>query len=169
MAQFDLEETTDFVQEHGTTLAIAACVLVGVASVTLGGGSNTWVQQQATKTGDRDAALSQKRVEKIFLEQGCSTQVLDQKTRTANLTDGSIVIDPASMSADNPNGTIINGGYVCSTDGSMFSVKVGVATLVGTSPKIRNAVVAQGAAKGAKDMEAYAKLVYRQAQQRSSL
>ena len=168
MTQF-VEDTTDFVQEHGTTLAIAACALIGVASVTLGGGSNTWVQQQATKSGDRDAAQSQKRVEKIFLEQGCSTQVLNQATRTANLTDGAIVVDPASMSPDNPNGTIINGGNVCSTDGSMFSVKVGVATLVGTSPKIRNAVVAQGAAKGAKDMEAYAKLVYQQAQQRSSL
>lgn len=166
MNQFDLEEATDFVQEHGTSLAIAACVVVGLASVVLGGGSDVWVRQQATKADDRDSALSQKRAERIFFEQGCSTQVLNQTTRTANLVDGAIVIDPASMTPDNPNGTIFNGAHACSTDGSIFLIKEGVAFLVGTSPKIRNAVVAQGAAKGAKDMEAYAKLIYQQAQQR---
>lgn len=158
---FDFDDITDWLGDNKLTLAIIA--LGGFAALNLFAGGG-WVQLQTKldrDAGDGAAAENQARAERIFSEQGCSAQVLDAETKQANLRDKSYVIDPMSVTRQNPNGSPIGSGYVCSIDGSLFEVKNGTAFLVGTSPNIRKELVARGIAIEVKKMESYANEIYR--------
>jgi len=159
----NLEEQIEVIKENGTNIGIAACLVIASIAIVTGDGTGRFTKAQSDKTRDHDAKISQQRAEKIYKEQGVSAQVLNAKTRTASFVSGDKVIDPMSVTPENPYGTIINSGYIASTEGAVFEVKNGIATLIGTSPKIRNDLVSRGAGKRAKEMEAYAKQIWRQA------
>jgi len=164
----DLEEQIEVIKENGTNIGIAACLVIASIAVFTGDGTGRFAKAQSDKTRDLDAKISQQRAEKIYKEQGVSAQVLNAKTRTASFVSGDTVIDPMSVTLENPYGTIINSGYIASTEGAVFEVKNGIATLIGTSPVIRDALVSKGSAKATKEMEAYAKQIWSQASINSS-
>jgi len=163
----NLEDQIELIQENATNIGIAACLVIALISVFTGDG-DFHKKAQSDKNSDRDAKISQQRAEKIYNEQGVSAQVLNAETRTASFISGDKVFDPMSVTPENPHGTIINSGYIASTEGAVFEVNNGIATLIGTSPRIRNDLVARGAGKRAKEMEAYAKQIYSQASINSS-
>jgi hypothetical protein len=66
-----------------------------------------------------------------------------------------------SITTANPGGSPIAGGYICSTDGSIFRVEAGtIVELVGTSPAIRDALIAGGFAQEAQAMQQRAQVIY---------
>ena len=147
--------------EHKTTVIIGTCAAIIAGSLATGGGDR-WQTQQATKLADQAGAQAQSRAEAVFNELGCTAQALSQKTRTTNFTVGDIAIDPMSITTANPEGSPIAGGYICSTDGSVFRVEAGtIAELIGTSPKIRDALVTGGFAQEAQMMQQRAQTIYR--------
>lgn len=153
--------TIDFdFTEHRTAIIISACIAVIAASLATGG-AETWQTQQATKQADQAGAQAQARAEAIFKEQGCIAQAISANTRTSNFTIADVAVDPMSITTANPGGSPIAGGYVCSTDGSIFRVEAGViAELIGTSPKIRDALIAGGFAAEAQMMQQRAQVIY---------
>ena len=147
--------------ENRTALVIAGCAAVIAASLATGG-ADRWQQTQAIKLADDAGKAAQARAEAVFNELGCTAQALSQKTRTTNFTVGDIAIDPMSITTANPEGSPIAGGYICSTDGSVFRVEAGtIAELIGTSPKIRDALVTGGFAQEAQAMQQRAQTIYR--------
>lgn len=147
--------------EHKTLLIMGACAAIILTSLATGG-ADRWQQQQATKQADQAGKASQVRAETIYQDLGCTAQALSQSTRTSNFTVGDVAVDPMSITTANPEGSPIAGGYVCSTDGSVFRVEAGViAELIGTSPKIRDALIAGGFAQEAQAMQQRAQTIYR--------
>lgn len=154
--------TIDFdFQEHRTALIIGGCIAVIAASLATGG-AERWNQSQATKLADQAGKEAQVRAEAVFNELGCTAQAISQKTRTSNFSVGDVAVDPMSITTANPEGSPIAGGYICSTDGSVFRVEAGtIAELIGTSPKIRDALVTGGFAQEAQAMQQRAQTIYR--------
>jgi len=147
--------------EHKTLLIMGACTAIIVASLATGG-ADRWSQTQATKQADQAGKAAQVRAESIYQELGCTAQALSQSTRTSNFSVGDVAVDPMSITTANPEGSPIAGGYVCSTDGSVFRVEAGtIAELIGTSPKIRDALIAGGFAQEAQAMQQRAQTIYR--------
>ena len=147
--------------EHRTALIIGGCIAVIAASLATGG-ANRWNQSQAIKLADTAAREAQGRAEAIYAELGCTAQAISAATRTSNFAVGDIAIDPMSITTANPSGSPIAGGYICSTDGSVFRVENGtIAELIGTSPKIRDALVTGGFAAEAQAMQQRAQTIYR--------
>ena len=148
-------------QEHRTAVIIGGCMAIIAASLATGG-ADRWQQTQATRQADQAGAQAQARAEAIFNELGCTAQALSQNTRTSNFTVGDTAVDPMSITTDNPSGSPIAGGYVCSTDGSVFRVEAGtIAELIGTSPMIRDQLIAGGFAQEAQAMQQRAQTIYR--------
>jgi hypothetical protein len=147
--------------EHKTPLIIGGCIAVIAASLATGG-ADRWQETQATRQADQAGAQAQARAEAIYESQGCIAQAISQSTRTSNFTIGDLAVDPMSITTANPSGSPIAGGYICSTDGSIFRVEAGmIAELIGTSPKIRDALVAGGFAQEAQMMQQRAQTIYR--------
>lgn len=83
----------------------------------------------------------------------CIAQALSARGNS-NFVLGDIVIDPKSITPENPQGTPINGGFVASSDGSVVRVQEGrVVEVLGTSAKIRRYLVEQGHAIAAVQMK----------------
>ncbi len=154
--------TLDFdFAEHKTSLIIGGCLAVIAASLATGG-AETWQRTQATRQADQAGKASQARAEAIYQELGCTAQAISASTRTSNFTIGDTAVDPMSITTANPSGSPIAGGYICSTDGSIFRVEAGtIAELIGTSPKIRDALIAGGFAQEAQAMQQRAQTIYR--------
>ncbi len=154
--------TIDFdFAEHKTPLIIGGCIAVIAASLATGG-AETWQTQQATKQADQAGAQAQARAESIYQELGCTAQAISATTRTSNFAIGDTAVDPMSITTANPGGSPIAGGYICSTDGSIFRVEAGaIVELVGTSPAIRDALIAGGFAAEAQMMQQRAQTIYR--------
>ena len=147
--------------EHKTAVIISGCIAIIAASLATGG-ADLWQQTQATKLADQAGAQAQSRAEAVFNELGCTAQAISQSTRTSNFTVGDIAIDPMSITTANAEGSPVAGGYICSTDGSVFRVEAGtIAELIGTSPKIRDALVTGGFAAEAQMMQQRAQTIYR--------
>ncbi len=153
--------TIDFdFAEHKTSLIIGGCIAVIAASLATGG-ADRWQETQATRQADQAGAQAQARAEAIYAEQGCIAQAISATTRTSNFTIGDVAVDPMSITTANPSGSPIAGGYICSTDGSIFRVEAGmIAELIGTSPKIRDALIAGGFAQQAQMMQQRAQTIY---------
>jgi hypothetical protein len=153
--------TIDFdFAEHRTAIIIGGCVAVIAASLATGG-AGRWQDQQATKQADQAGKATQARAEAIYQDQGCIAQAISATTRTSNFTIGDTAVDPMSITTANPSGSPIAGGYICSTDGSIFRVEAGmIAELIGTSPKIRDALIAGGFAAEAQMMQQRAQVIY---------
>ncbi|MFM7325637.1 MAG: hypothetical protein ACKO4L_12055, partial [Nodosilinea sp.] len=146
--------------EHKTALIIGGCIAVIAGSLATGG-ADRWQTQQATKQADDAGAQAQSRAEAIYQDQGCTAQALSAATRTSNFAVGDTAIDPMSITTANPEGSPIAGGYICSTDGSVFRVEAGViAELIGTSPRVRDALVKGGFAAEAQAMQQRAQVIY---------
>ena len=146
--------------EHKTSIIISGCIAIIAASLATGG-ADRWQQSQAIKLADDAGAQAQARAEAIYAELGCTAQAISQSTRTSNFAIGDIAVDPMSITTANPEGSPIAGGYVCSTDGSVFRVEAGViAELIGTSPKIRDELVTGGFAQEAQMMQQRAQVIY---------
>ncbi len=140
----DLEDIADFADEHKTWLIIGVCGLVIGANFALGGAAQLQ-GQMARQATDAAAKQAQQRAETLFFQQGCIAQAISQRTQTSNFVPGDIAIDPMSLTPENPSGTVINSGYLCSTDGSLFRTENGlVVELIGTSPEIRRYLVQKG-------------------------
>jgi hypothetical protein len=154
--------TLDFdFTEHRTSLIIGGCIAVIAASLATGG-ADRWQTQQATKQADQAGKAAQTRAEAIYQDQGCIAQAISGSTRTSNFAVGDTAVDPMSITTANPQGSQIAGGYICSTDGSIFRVEAGaIVELVGTSPKIRDALIAGGFAAEAQAMQQRAQTIYR--------
>ncbi len=147
--------------EHRTAIIISGCIAVIAASLATGG-AETWQTQQATRQADQAGKEAQARAESIYQELGCTAQAISGSTRTSNFTIGDTAVDPMSITTANPTGSPIAGGYICSTDGSIFRVEAGaIVELVGTSPKIRDALIAGGFAQQAQMMQQRAQTIYR--------
>ena len=147
--------------EHRTALIIGTCAAIIAASLATGG-ADRWQTQQATKQADDAGAQAQARAESIYQDLGCTAQAISQSTRTSNFAVGDTAVDPMSITTDNPEGSPIAGGYICSTDGSVFRVEAGtIAELIGTSPKIRDQLVTGGFAQEAQAMQQRAQTIYR--------
>ncbi len=153
--------TIDFdFSENRTALIIGGCAAIIAGSLATGG-AERWQQTQATRQADQAGKAAQARAESIFTDLGCTAQALSQNTRTSNFTVGDVAVDPMSITTDNPSGSPIAGGYVCSTDGSVFRVENGtIAELIGTSPKIRDQLIAGGFAQEAQMMQQRAQQIY---------
>ena len=147
--------------EHKTSIIISGCIAVIAGSLATGG-ADRWQQSQAIKLVDTAGREAQVRAEAVFNELGCTAQAISQSTRTSNFAVGDVAVDPMSITTDNPSGSPIAGGYICSTDGSIFRVEAGtIAELIGTSPKIRDQLVAGGFAAEAQAMQQRAQTIYR--------
>ena len=147
--------------ENKTSLIIGGCIAVIAASLATGG-ADRWQQTQLTRQADQAGAQAQARAEAIYQDQGCIAQAISQNTRTSNFAVGDVAVDPMSITTANPSGSPIAGGYICSTDGSIFRVEAGtIAELIGTSPKIRDALIAGGFAAEAQAMQQRAQTIYR--------
>jgi hypothetical protein len=153
--------TIDFdFTEHKTPLIIGGCIAVIAASLATGG-AETWQETQATKQADQAGAQAQARAESIYQELGCTAQAISATTRTSNFAIGDTAVDPMSITTANPGGSPIAGGYICSTDGSIFRVEAGtIAELIGTSPKVRDQLIAGGFAAEAQAMQQRAQVIY---------
>lgn len=160
MNNFDFDDFTDWLDDNKLTLGMVLCGGFAAVQLFAGGGWNQLQSKLNQDANDSAAIENQARAEKVFRELGCSAQVLDAETRTANLKTGSIVIDPMSITRENPTGTAIASGHVCSLDGSVFEVRNGTAFLIGTSPHIRKELVARGIPQHVKAMEQRAEQVY---------
>jgi hypothetical protein len=154
--------TIDFdFAEHRTAIIIGGCIAIIAASLATGG-ADRWQDQQATKQADQAGKATQARAESIYQELGCTAQAISGSTRTSNFAVGDTAVDPMSITTANPGGSPIAGGYICSTDGSIFRVEAGtIVELVGTSPKIRDALIAGGFAAEAQAMQQRAQTIYR--------
>jgi hypothetical protein len=154
--------TIDFdFAENKTAIIISGCIAVIAASLATGG-AETWQETQATKQADQAGAQAQARAETIYQDQGCIAQAISATTRTSNFAIGDTAVDPMSITTANPTGSPIAGGYICSTDGSIFRVEAGtIAELIGTSPKVRDALIAGGFAAEAQMMQQRAQTIYR--------
>lgn len=157
---FDFDDLTDLIAEHKSTLGVIALIGFATLSMFAGGGWDTLKAKLDREAADNSAADNQARAEKIFSDLGCSAQVLDANTKTANLRTGSFVVDPMSITPSNPKGTAIASGFVCSVDGSVFEVRNGTAFLVGTSPRIRQELVRRGVPSHIEDMKRYVNEIY---------
>ena len=147
--------------ENKTAIIISGCVAVIAASLATGG-AETWQETQATKQADQAGKAAQARAEAIYQELGCTAQAISGSTRTSNFAVGDTAVDPMSITTANPGGSPIAGGYICSTDGSIFRVETGaIVELIGTSPKIRDALIAGGFAAEAQMMQQRAQTIYR--------
>ena len=147
--------------EHRTAIIISGCVAVIAVSLATGG-ADRWQTQQATRQADQAGAQAQARAEGIYESQGCIAQAISGSTRTSNFAVGDVAVDPMSITTANPTGSPIAGGYICSTDGSIFRVEAGmIAELIGTSPAIRDALIAGGFAAEAQMMQQRAQTIYR--------
>ena len=153
--------TRDFdFAENKTSLIIGGCIAVIAASLATGG-ADRWQQTQSTRQADQAGKEAQARAEAIYQDQGCIAQAISGSTRTSNFAVGDTAVDPMSITTANPQGSPIAGGYVCSTDGSIFRVEAGmIAELIGTSPKIRDALIAGGFAQEAQAMQQRAQVIY---------
>ena len=153
--------TIDFdFTEHKTPLIIGGCIAIIAASLATGG-AETWQETQATKQADQAGAQAQARAESIYQELGCTAQAISATTRTSNFAIGDTAVDPMSITTANPGGSPIAGGYICSTDGSIFRVEAGtIAELIGTSPKVRDQLIAGGFAAEAQAMQQRAQVIY---------
>jgi hypothetical protein len=146
--------------EHKTPLIIGGCIAIIAASLATGG-ADRWQETQATRQADQAGKAAQSRAEAIYAELGCTAQAISQSTRTSNFTIGDLAVDPMSITTANPSGSPIAGGYICSTDGSVFRVEAGtIAELIGNSPKIRDALIAGGFAQEAQAMQQRAQVIY---------
>ncbi|MFM7447331.1 MAG: hypothetical protein ACKO24_01880 [Leptolyngbyaceae cyanobacterium] len=148
----DFEDLTEMLSEYKTLLLIGACGLVGAANLLTGGGQQL---QAKFSQNAADSALNDRqfRAESLFQEQGCIAQAVSING-TSNFVVGDVAIDPVSITATNPQGSPINSGLICSSDGSLFTVEDGKVTeLIGTSPKIRQFLVKEGFADEAKRMQ----------------
>jgi hypothetical protein len=146
--------------ENKTAIIIGGCIAIIAASLATGG-AETWQTQQATKQADQAGKATQARAESIYQELGCTAQAISATTRTSNFAVGDVAVDPMSITTANPTGSPIAGGYICSTDGSIFRVEAGaIVELVGTSPKIRDALIAGGFAQEAQAMQQRAQVIY---------
>jgi hypothetical protein len=154
------EALQEWASENVGTTGIAVCALVAGVNFALGGMESFKASQAKSAIAGATADLQQK-AEDTYANQGCSAQVLSEKSRTNNLVDMDTVIDPMSVTEKNPNGTRFNGGFVCSPDGSIFSVdSTGTARLIGTSPKIRQNLIDKGFVASSQSMVAYANKIY---------
>lgn len=156
---FDFDDITDWLADNKLILGILALGGFAAFSMFAGGG-----YQQLQAKLDKESRLTstveqQSQAEEIFRTQGCSAQVLDAETLTANLKEGSFVIDPLSLTRANEP-TAIASGFVCSLDGSVYRVTNGRAELIGTSPRIRDELVRRGIPREVRAMEDYAKKLY---------
>ena len=154
--------TIDFdFAEHKTAVIISACAAIIAGSLATGG-AERWNQTQATRQADQLGREAQSRAEAIYQELGCTAQAINGTTRTSNFAVGDVAVDPMSITTANPEGSPIAGGYVCSTDGSVFRVENGtIAELIGTSPTIRDVLVSGGFAAEAQAMQQRAQTIYR--------
>jgi hypothetical protein len=160
-----MDSIRDFMEEHPHALGMAACVVFG-AFYFATGGMQSWQKSQEKSAIAGATADLQRKAEDTYQKQGCAAQVLSQKTRTTSIVNGEVVIDPLSVTELNPEGSVFNGGFVCGSDGSIYSVAPGgVITLIGTSDKIRDDLVRRGAIAYAVGMEAYAKGIYDRSKQ----
>jgi hypothetical protein len=158
--ELNMEYLRDFVEEHPHVLGMAGCA--AVAAVVIATGGLKYVQEAQEKGAIASAtAKQQEKAEEVYNANGCSAQVISQNTPTTGITSGDIVLDPLT-------GAKINSGFVCSADGSIFSVNDGVATLIGTSPKIRKVLANNGTAAKAVEMSAYAQVLRQRAQNSSN-
>jgi hypothetical protein len=146
--------------ENKTAIIISGCIAIIAASLATGG-ADRWQETQATRQADQAGKAAQSRAEAIYAELGCTAQAISGSTRTSNFTIGDLAVDPMSITTANPSGSPIAGGYICSTDGSIFRVEAGtIAELIGTSPKIRDALIAGGFAAEAQMMQQRAQVIY---------
>lgn len=151
--------------DHKTTFILLACAGVIGGSLYLGGADRFRAQVQASQS-DEAGAKAQLRAENIFVEQSCIAQAINRATQTTNFAVGDVPIDPMSVTTLYPQGTPIQGGYVCSSDGSLFRVESGqIVEHIGTSPRIREALVAGGFALEAQAMQQRAQIVYQISQE----
>jgi hypothetical protein len=151
--------------DHKTTFILLACAGVIGGSLYLGGADRFRAQVQASQS-DEAGAKAQLRAENIFVEQSCIAQAINRETQTTNFAVGDVPIDPMSVTTLYPQGTPIQGGYVCSSDGSLFRVESGqIVEHIGTSPRIREALVAGGFALEAQAMQQRAQIVYQISQE----
>lgn len=142
----DLEDIVDFADEHKTGLIIGVCVLAIGANFALGGASQVQ-SQMAKQSADAAAKAAQERAERIFFDkkQGCIAQAVSRNTKINNFVVGDTIVDPMSIKPDNPDGTPIAAGHVCSNDGSLFRIENGIAIeLIGNSRAIRIPVIDAG-------------------------
>jgi len=148
-------------QENKTALIIGGCIAIIAASLATGG-ADRWQQSQAIKLADTAGREAQGRAEAIYAELGCTAQAISAASRTSNFAVGDVAVDPMSITTANAEGSPVAGGYICSTDGSVFRVEAGtIAELIGTSPKIRDALVTGGFAAEAQMMQQRAQTIYR--------
>lgn len=156
----DLEDVLEQISDNKTYILISLCSLV-IAGNFLFGGGDQLKQKFAKDSQDATARDAQARAEAIYSEQGCIAQAVALSTKTSNFTPGEVALDPLSITPQNPAGTAINSGYICSTDGSLFSVENGIVkALIGTSPQIRNDLVRKGFATEAVRMQQRAQSMY---------
>lgn len=156
----DLDDLLEQVSENKTYILISVCSLV-IAGNFLFGGGDQLKQKFARDSQEATARDAQARAEAIYTEQSCIAQAISNRTRTSNFNKGDFVLDPLSITSSNPAGTAVNAGYVCSTDGSLFSVENGqIKELIGTSPKIRQDLVSKGFAVEAVKMQEKAQSMY---------
>lgn len=149
----DFEELMEQISEYKTWFLIGTCGIVGAANLLTGGGQQLQAKfaQNAADSAAKDAQF---RAETLFQEQGCTAQAISSSSKISNFRLGDIALDPLSITQQNPQGSPINSGLVCSSDGSLFTVENGKVTgLIGTSPKIRHELVRQGFADEAKRMQ----------------
>lgn len=161
----DLEDFLEQVSEHKTYILIGVCGLIVVGNFIFGGGDQ--LKEKFARDSQESAARdAQARAEAIYSEQGCIAQAVSLSTKTSNFMPGEIALDPLSITPQNPAGTAINSGYICSTDGSLFKVQNGIVKeLIGTSPQIRNDLVSKGFATEAVKMQQRAQSMYGDQQQ----
>lgn len=181
-----MDDLKDWLEENIHIVGMGAFLVTGLVICVVGYGKQ-FQESQAKNTLIGVTNEYQKKAERVYfmedetvdqgvevrnkdtgksVRRGCSAQVLDKETRTTALMDGKVVIDPLSVTENNPGGNPFNGGFVCGSDGSVFTVNPGgKITLLGTSNKVRDDLVATGAIASAMEMERYAKSVYDRAKQ----
>ncbi len=190
-----MDELRDFLEEHGTAVGMGLFALAGVVLVVGFYGNDIKKSQDANSVINTTTEYQRKAERVYFMEddmgsyavgvtdpttgqpvvdtktgkpvrRGCSAQVLDRETMTASLINGKVVIDPLSVTDDNPQGSPFNGGFVCGSDGSVFNVEPGgKINLIGTSSRVRDDLIATKAIASAREMERYAKSIYDRATQ----
>lgn len=146
------EDLQDFAAENKHWAFIGACGLVIAGNVVLGGGDALKASMAKSAT-DAELANAQARAEQLYKEQGCVAQAISARSGVSNFLVGDIVIDPKSITPENPGGTPIAQGLICSTDGTLYRVEAGRAVeAIGNSPTLRALLVKKGFASEAQKM-----------------
>lgn len=149
----DFEDLSELIQEYKTGLIICGLGVVAAANLLTGGGQQLQ-SKFAQNAADSAAKDRQARAEALYQEQKCVAQAISADSGTSNFTVGDTPIDPVSITSQNPAGTPINSGLLCSSDGSLFAVENGkIVELIGTSPLIRAELIRQGFAQEARKMQ----------------